>query len=240
VSNPYILLWLEGPLQAWGHDSRFGRRDTLAFPTKSGVLGLLCCALGAGGEQRERLAQLADLDLQLVAYTLKNASGGVSPRLPALRDFHMVGSGYDDADLWQTLLIPKTSEGKKPVGGGAKMTHRYYLQDATFAVALQVPADDAEAYASALQDPVWDLYLGRKTCAPTELIFQGVYPDSATALAQAATLAENKGKVANYLVQQGEHDGEVITLNDVPLQFGSYKRYRDRRVTVLPLSEGER
>lgn len=240
MSNPYLLLWLEGPLQAWGHDSRFGRRDTLAFPTKSGMLGLLCCALGAGGEQIERLAQLADMDLQLVAYTPKDANGRATPRQPLLRDFHMVGSGYDDADPWQTLLIPKTSEGKKPVGGGAKMTHRYYLQDATFAVALQVPAEDADAYASALQDPVWDLYLGRKTCVPTELIFQGMYPDSATALAHGAILAEGKGKVASYLVQQGEYDGEVITLNDVPLQFGRQKRYRDRRVTILPLTESER
>lgn len=54
--NPYLLLWLEAPLQAWGHDSRFGRRDSLDFPTKSGTLGLLCCARGAGGEEREWLA----------------------------------------------------------------------------------------------------------------------------------------------------------------------------------------
>ena len=118
MNHPYLLLWLEGPLQAWGHDSRFGRRDTLDFPTKSGVLGLLCCALGAGGEQRELLEHLADLDLQLVAYTPADKLGEAMPRLPLLRDFHMVGSGYDDADPWQSLLIPKTSEGKKAVGGG--------------------------------------------------------------------------------------------------------------------------
>ena len=51
MSNSYILLWLEAPLQSWGFDSKFGRRDTLTFPTKSGVLGLVCSALGAGGEQ---------------------------------------------------------------------------------------------------------------------------------------------------------------------------------------------
>lgn len=53
--NAYLLLWLEGPLQAWGHDSKFGVRNTLNFPTRSGILGLLCCAHGAGGEQREWL-----------------------------------------------------------------------------------------------------------------------------------------------------------------------------------------
>ena len=34
-----LLLWLEAPLQSWGVDSRFGRRDTLPFPSRSGVLG---------------------------------------------------------------------------------------------------------------------------------------------------------------------------------------------------------
>lgn len=235
MNHPYLLLWLEGPLQAWGHDSRFGRRDTLDFPTKSGVLGLLCCALGAGGEQREWLARLADLDLQLLAYTPADKLGKATPRLPLLRDFHMVGSGYDDADPWQSLLIPKTSEGKKAVGGGTKMTYRYYLQDMAFAVALQVPADEAETLAAALQNPVWDIYLGRKTCVPTELVYQGVFATAGDALAAAANLAAQKGRAPSFAVRQGEHDGEVITLNDVPLQFGQHKRYRDRRVTVLPV-----
>lgn len=236
MNNPYLLLWLEGPLQAWGHDSRFGRRDTLDFPTKSGVLGLLCCALGAGGEQRERLAQLADLDMQLIAYVPANAQGNATPRPPLLRDFHMVGSGYDDSDPWQNLLIPKTSEGKKAVGGGTKMTYRYYLQNAVFAVALQVPSAEADTLAHALQNPVWEIYLGRKSCAPTEFIYQGIYDDADAALAVSANLATQKNRVANFKVCQGEHDGEVITLNDVPLQFGTQKRYRDRRVTILTVA----
>ena len=235
MTHSYLLLWLEGPLQAWGHDSRFGRRDTLDFPTKSGVLGLLCCALGAGGEQREWLARLADLDMQLLAYTLVDKSGEATPRLPRLRDFHMVGSGYDDADPWQSLLIPKTREGKKAVGGGTKMTYRYYLQDMAFAVALQVPADEADTLATALQNPVWDVYLGRKTCVPTELVYQGVFATAEAALGLAANLAQGKGRAASFAVRQGEFEGEVITLNDVPLQLGTHKRYRDRRVTVLPL-----
>ena len=63
MANPYLLLWLEAPLQAWGHDSKFGRRDSLDFPTKSGVLGLLCCARGARGLQAWR----AQAGLQLKA-----------------------------------------------------------------------------------------------------------------------------------------------------------------------------
>lgn len=232
MADPYLLLWLEAPLQAWGYDSRFGRRDTLDFPTKSGVLGLLCCALGAGGAQRELLASFADLDMQLVAFVRADSEGKPVPREPLLRDFQMVGSGYDDKDPWQSLLIPKTSEGKKAVGGGTKLTYRYYLQDMAFGVALQVPDHQAQTIAERLQNPVWDLYLGRKCCVPTELIYQGVFPVAGEALAVGDRLAKEKGRVFGFRVLQGEHEGEVLTLNDVPVQFGDEKRYRDRRVTV--------
>lgn len=230
--NPYLLLWLEAPLQAWGHDSKFGRRDSLDFPTKSGVLGLICCARGAGGEERGWLARFADLDMQIEAFVPRGAQGKPLPRQPLLRDFHMVGSGYDDADPWQSLLIPKTAEGKKAVGGGTKMTYRYYVQDMAYAVALEVPEAQAAELAAALQSPVWDLYLGRKNCVPTEFIFQGVHANAGAALAAGRNLAEGKGRTLGLRVVQGEGDGEVVTLNDVPLQFGPDKRYRDRLVTV--------
>jgi CRISPR system Cascade subunit CasD len=232
MSNPYLLLWLEASLQAWGHDSRFGRRDSLDFPTKSGVLGLICCARGAGGEQRDWLADWADGDMQVQAFVRQDAQGQPLARLPLLRDFHMVGSGYDDQDPWQNLLIPKTSEGKKAVGGGTKMTYRYYLQDMAFAVLLEAPAQWAQDAITALQAPVWDLYLGRKNCVPSEFIYQGVFDSAETAQAAAQTLAAAKQRTAAQRILQGEHEGEVLSLNDVPLQLGEHKLYRDRRVTV--------
>lgn len=235
LDHPYLLMWLEAPLQSWGHDSKFGRRDSLNFPTKSGVLGLLCCALGAGGAQKEWLARWADRDLQVIAYVPTNKHGQPLPRQPLMRDFHMVGSGFDDKDPWQTLLIPKTNEGKKAVGGGTKMTYRYYLQDMAFAVALQGPQEELDTLEAALQNPVWDLYLGRKNCVPTEFIAQGIHADAELAMGRAGELAEAKNRLPAFMVLQGEHDGEALTLNDVPLQFGDHKQYRDRRVTVLPV-----
>lgn len=236
MSDPYLLLWLEAPLQSWGHDSKFGRRDSLDFPTKSGVLGLLCCALGAGGKQTEWLARWANRDMQVRAYVPADKHGKPLPRQPLMRDFHMVGSGYDDQDPWQNLLIPKTSEGKKAVGGGTKMTYRYYLQDMAFAVTLQGPQLELAELEAALQNPVWDLFLGRKSCVPTEFIAQGVHRDVERAMQYAGQLADAKQRLAAFSVLQGEHDGEVLTLNDVPLQFGEHKLYRDRRVTVLPVA----
>lgn len=227
MANPYVLLWFEAPLQSWGADSRFGRRETLDFPTKSGVLGLVFAALGARGQQRELLAEFAPLAQTAVSYRV----GGRSE--PPLRDFQMVGSGYDDGDPWATLLIPKTADGKKAVGGGTKMTYRFYLQDARFAVVVEVPEVRAEAVAHALVNPVYDLFLGRKCCVPTDFVYRGTYDRVEDALAAAAEVAGTKGLTEAFRVVDGDADGESLNLNDVPLQFGEHKLYRDRRVTVV-------
>lgn len=51
-----LLLTLSGPMQSWGHSSRFANRDTGREPTKSGVLGLLAAAQG-----RRRTDPVGDL-----------------------------------------------------------------------------------------------------------------------------------------------------------------------------------
>lgn len=239
MSNPCILLWLEAPLQSWGADSRFGRRDTLDFPTKSGLLGLLCCALGAGGEQRELLDEMAPLRQTVLAFQRKEAE-----RPPLLRDFQMVGSGYDDTDDWEKLLIPKKRDGKPASGtGGTKMTYRYYLQEATFAVAMQVPAARAGEFAEALKAPVWDIYFGRKCCAPTDLVFRGRFDSEAEAFEAASSIAAEKHLAEAFRVRDyapgDEGEGEVVALNDVPVQFGTRKKYRERRVTIIYQNDEE-
>lgn len=240
MNTRFLLLWLEAPLQSWGADSKFGRRDSLPFPTKSGVIGLLLCALGASGEQKELLAKLANLRQTVVSYArtrkIKEDVTIKVDREPLLMDFHMVGSGYDDKNPWETLLIPKKSDGKPAVGGGTKMTYRYYLQDARFAVVLEAPAESAVTFAEALKNPVYDLYLGRKHCVPTDFIYQGTFENEKAALQKAGEIAQEKGSlIEDFQVVDGEQngDGEAMTLNDVPVQFGEIKRYRDRRVTVI-------
>ncbi len=231
MSNAYLLLWLEAPLQSWGADSRFGRRGTLDFPTKSGILGLLCCALGAGGEQIEQLKEMGALRQTVISFRRSKE------REALLRDFQMVGSGYDDKDPWETLLIPKKSDGKAAVGGGSKITYRYYLQDAAFAAILEVPADKAQLFADALSNPCWDIYLGRKCCVPTDFIYQGSFATESVAIVRALEVAQEKKLVEDFRVLDGEHEGESIILNDVPIQFGENKIYRERRVTIISVDD---
>jgi len=231
MSNAYLLLWLEAPLQSWGADSRFGRRGTLNFPTKSGVLGLLCCALGAGGEQKELLLEMGSLHQTVLSYRRSKE------REALLRDFQMVGSGYDDKNPWETLLIPKKSDGKPAVGGGTKITYRYYLQDAAFAAIVEVPTNKSAIFAEALVNPCWDIYFGRKCCAPTDWIYRGSFATESSAIEKSKEIAKDKKLLEDFRVLDGEHKGETIILNDVPIQFGENKVYRERRVTIITMGD---
>jgi CRISPR system Cascade subunit CasD len=224
----YMTLWLEAPLQAWGFDSKFDLRATLDFPTKSGVLGLLLAASGDSGPQPELLARLAEASLLAIAY-LPTDTGNV----PQLRDYHMVGNGYDEKNKWQSLLIPRKADGTKAVGGGAKRTYRFYLQNHFFAVVLGLPDDLAEKFAGALQAPTYDLFLGRKCCVPTDIIFRGLRDSQPQAIELANQIAEEKSlKAWRRLAEVPMETPGAFAISDVPIRFGTHKVYRDRTVCI--------
>ena len=41
-----LVLRLDGPLQSWGENAKWDFRDSSTMPTKSGIVGLLGCAMG--------------------------------------------------------------------------------------------------------------------------------------------------------------------------------------------------
>ena len=225
-----LCLWLEGPLQSWGYNSRFDRRETLPFPTLSGVCGIICAALGLEGPQEDFLRKLTHGKWEVFSY------GYTSQQPPQLCDFQMVGSGYPSDDPWLTLFIPKTRDGKKPTGvTGAKLTYRYFLLSGAFAVFLTYDDDTfVEKLAQALQHPTWPLSLGRRSCAPSEQIFQGIFASEKEAKTKANGIAKEKDRQILFQVSEGAQSdsGEVFLLNDVPVSFGIKKRYRSRYVTL--------
>jgi len=236
----YLLLWLEGPLQSWGFDSKFGRRESLRFPTKSGIFGMFLAALGAQGPQVDLLNKLAAFKQTVISCVPRKPGQkndlDTDVRLqsnPFLMDFQMVGSGYDEKDPWQKMLIPKKSDGNPAVGGGSKMTYRYYLQDARFAVIQELDNVMADTIASALQSPVFDLSLGRKNCVPTDFIYRGTFDSFEGASTMAESLMGEKDLEVSFTVKDEEVEGDLIVLHDVPLQFGQFKKYRDRTVTII-------
>lgn len=222
----YLVLHLVGPLQAWGENSRFDLRDTISFPTKSGICGILLAASGDSGSQSELLERLAEAEL--IVFSIGESH-------TKLRDFHMVGNGYNESDKWEKLNTPKKSDGTTPVGGGARLTHRYYLQDAEFWAVYALPIKLAEKFANALQNPVYDLYLGRKNCVPTAMIYGGAF-DTKEAAYGVIKEAIGEEKPIHIIRDASPDEEDSFYLNDIPVQFGVHKRYRDRCVIEEPFS----
>lgn len=230
----YLVLYLKGPLQSWGVNSRFDLRDTLPYPAKSGIFGMLLAASGDSGPQRELLARMSNAPMSVYAFKFDDDKREDPGRL---RDFHMVGSGFDEKDKWQSLMIPRKSDGTRAVGGGAKCTHRYYLQDKTFAVTLGFAEDLAEKFAAALMRPVYDIYLGRKCCVPTSPVFAGRFSSESEALQKIRILSEADGLSPLLRVREAQaDDGDPFLLNDVPVVFGRHKVYRERWVVEEPFA----
>ena len=222
----FVLLWLEGPFQAWGENSKFGLRSTWEFPTKSGILGMTLAAMGKGGEQTPLLQEL-------VEYTHETFRIDHCISSSEMMDYHVIGNGYENLG-WEKLLIPRKRDGTIPVGGGAKLTYRYYLQDAIFAVIMGIPKELASEIKSAFINPVWPLSLGRRNCIPTRPIFNGVFDTFDLAKDRLdAMIAEREFKIS--AIQHDYSDpkkGEVVLLSDVPVCFGEHKKYKSRYVTI--------
>lgn len=136
-----LLMRLQGPLQSWGTTSRFDERDTQLEPSKSGVLGLVCAALG-----RDRSEPLDDL--AALRMGVRCDREGVPMRDYQTATGVLIATGK--ADLRRTVVSP-----------------RYYLADAAFLVGLE--GEDEKLLVrihDALRSPVWPLALGRKSFVP--------------------------------------------------------------------------
>ncbi|MHB8202500.1 MAG: type I-E CRISPR-associated protein Cas5/CasD [Desulfomonilaceae bacterium] len=218
MSAHTLFLRLEGPLQAWGsNDSKFVIRRTMDAPTKSGVIGMLCAALGVSRSEasEEWLPRLCSLIM------------GVRIDAPGVRwwDYHTVGAGM-------RMRIAEAEGKTKP---GAMLTRREYLCDASFLVTLQ---DDDEGLIhelrKAIKKPKWTLYLGRKSCPPgrhlLELENQDMtFPDLESALTSVQWRPRFKGdpipqELDCFLdwkptTQQPEAPPDALVWYDVPLTF---------------------
>ena len=153
-----LFLYLQAPLQSWGERGRWSIRDTAPAPTKSGIIGLLGCALGY-----QQDTPLRQLSTQLKMGVRLDQRGG------RLTDYHTIGGGYDTPQLLTAQGKPKKSSGSPHTD----ISLRDYLTDAAFLVALQGEEDVIATAAHALQNPVWPIYLGRKACVPTRPVYDG-------------------------------------------------------------------
>lgn len=232
MSDRAVAFLLDAPLQAWGIDSRYQWRDTDAFPSKSGVLGLVAAALGLDKyavDERDQLAPLAGLRFSTVR--LRTRREHLDTRLT---DFHTIGGGWvqqwkaDRGDLFAKRSVPAKAKDRSPFG--TVITHRAYLTDARFLAALRGDHALVDQVATALENPCWGIWFGRKCCIPASPLLPTTSSDARTAF--EALLARLPEAWRQHGLGDGrteEEDAGSWYPNDSPISFGS-RQFRSRPV----------
>jgi len=228
-----VFLRLEGPLQAWGVTSRFVIRDTADVPSKSGVVGVICAALGlCRGAANGRLSELALLRM------------GVRIDRPGerLADYHTAGAGIGMMSAEEKIkFMPGTKE-YEPV-----IMRKEYLADAAFLVALQGDPGTVKEVADAIQNPVWPPFLGRKSCPPSTPVFAevGLFDDLTAALRSRPwrpRLNDIDAKpnplraVVDAALEGGRFPADAWPVQDVPVSF-THRVYGTRFVQEVELGD---
>lgn len=226
----FLALLLDGPLQSWGFASRFQRRTTGLHPTKSGVIGLICAAMGlakGSPEERDTLPELAELRMSSIAIPRDDVR--------RLEDFHTTGGGYDKKAKSQ--FIPRKASGGPC--DNPTVSRRQYLLDARFGVILAGDQSVLKRAAAALQDPVWGVWLGRKSCIPAEPIYRGLFDTEPQA--QREIVRDRSIEAFTRVTEVRDFGEGTDSVSDQPVSFGDAsssgpdkRHFAVRRIAVKP------
>lgn len=219
-----LLLRLNAPMQSWGVSSRFSIRDTAKEPSKSGVIGLLCAALGisrdeANVENNPKFKKLTELKM------------GV----------RILSEGIMQKDYHTAQNVAKADKGTKPT----ELSTRWFLADADFLVALE--SEDfgfLDELQNAVQNPKWQLFFGRKAFVPALPVYfnDGIFAtdkslndflksediEKSLREHQIGTKSKRKFKQQDQRIIIEDLEGRE-TVQDVPLDFAK-RRFSLRRV----------
>jgi CRISPR system Cascade subunit CasD len=194
-------------MQSWGVQSRFGVRDTGREPSKSGVIGLLCAALG-----RPRSAPLDDLTSLCMGVRV-DREGRMAVDYHTAQNVYKAGGGIKDTEL----------------------SRRYYLTDAAFLVGLEGEIGLLAELQAALRAPRWPLCLGRKAFVPGEPVWlpDGLREQEnlESALKTYPWLGRGEEPPEKLRLVLDQEDGFQVR-PDVPLSFAE-RRFSSRRVVTL-------
>ena len=166
---------------------------------------------------------------------LPGSSGEVEwlPKLAALRLTTIVIPRKKPITLledFQTVLGTLRADGKG--NNNSVITRRQYLLDAQFGVILAGDPNTLEQAAEAIKNPLRSIWLGRKSCVPSEPIFRGLLNN----LDGAYAVLLNDALITNFTRQEEvtSFDAGTDSFNDQPVSFGPVRRvYTLRRVRLL-------
>ncbi|MFO8071970.1 MAG: type I-E CRISPR-associated protein Cas5/CasD [Polyangia bacterium] len=211
----YLILKLEGPMQAWGGHTYEDHRPTELFPTRSGLVGLLAACLGIDRADSESQQALSDSFRYAVRSDAGREVAGTTVRKTVMTDFH-------------TIMDARKVDGKAnkyPV-----VSRRDYLCDASFTVAMEF-VDGARFGRKQLQEavekPRYTPSLGRRSCPLGRPVFEDVV-EASSALEALSNVEPGRGTVYSEFPAER---ATVLRVRDVP-SFGERRRFLTREVHV--------
>ena len=148
----YLILKLDGVLQAWGRESFEGLRPSELFPGRSALLGLIGACLGI-----DRLDQDSQ---QALALSLGFAVR-VDQQGQKMTDYHTVKDARVD---YQGLKTHDTIQTWREYWQNAKYTLAIWNTENATILLPQVKA--------AIQKPIYTPVLGRRSCALSRPLFE--------------------------------------------------------------------
>jgi CRISPR system Cascade subunit CasD len=216
----FLILKLDGPMQAWGGHTYEDFRPSHLYPTRSGLLGLLGACLGVVRHDRqglERLAESVEFTVRADCQTLRPEHESTADK-QALRlpDFH-------------TVLDARKVDGsanRNPV-----VSRREYLFEASFTVATgekQGAAVTLNAIADAVRQPIYTPSLGRRSCPIARPLFEG-WREAADGIAALRQVAPVLGVI--YGEGEAAANARPMPIRDVP-QYGRHRQFGTRWVYV--------
>jgi len=210
--NEYLILKLQGVMQAWGSHTYEDYRPSEIFPTRSGIVGLLAACAGFKHEDKKQIKSLNDaIEISVRADQIDNRSSG------KLLDYH-------------TILDARKADGK--VNDNAIQSYREYLMDSSFTVAL-FAKDKVNINIDQLSDwikkPVFTPYLGRKSCPIGRPLWQNVI--------QAKNCSEALKKISPakgtiFTEEKLNLDLPMLQIRDVSIS-SNVRQFSTRKVYVL-------
>lgn len=203
----YLIVKLEGPMQAWGGHTFEDRRPSELFPTRSGLLGLLSACLGYKRTDVDKQQALAISLLFAVRLDTKPIK---------MIDYHTVKHARKE---YQGLKFNDTIQ-----------TWREYLQDAKYTVAIWLTDHTSitiDELITAINKPVFTPFLGRRSCPIVRPLFECRVnaEDELGALAQVAPVG---GTLYSENIAEGKPN---LMVRDVPIP-GRKRQFATRTVTI--------
>lgn len=161
---PTLLVRLAGP-QSWSTSPPMRRREAGHEPSKCGVMGLACSAMGIDRADVTGLSQLTALRMGVRVDHVHPVNG---------YDYVTAGAGLFAGEPYGVLKANGKVGRPGDPGGHVEIFHKYFMQDAFFLVGLEGDEAVLAKLRDALRRPRWGVSLGRKCFKPTMPLVAGL------------------------------------------------------------------